>query len=186
MRMKTRVVVGVGFLVIVAGTIAIWRYLNYRYTKSFSPEEVVTYHRGDLKIKVDYNRPYKKGRVIFGGLVPYGKVWRTGANEATIFQTNKALTIEGKTLPAGKYTLWTIPGEHDWTVIFNSETGQWGINSEGLANRNPDKDVVQVEVPSVSQSKEFEQFTIMFDDVGNDAEMVLLWNTTLVAIPFSF
>lgn len=187
MVLKRRLLLVAGiFVVIVAGSVALWRYVDYRYTKSFSPEDEVVYHRGDLKVSILYNRPYKKGRLIFGGLVPYGKVWRTGANEATIFQTNKDLMIEGKRLPAGKYTLWTIPREDSWTVIFNSETGQWGINSEGEANHNPSMDVLDVDLPTVKQGKEFEQFTIMFEDVGSDAEMILIWNTTLVTVPFSY
>src|SRR5688572_13747575 len=80
-------------------------------TKAASPEETVTFSQDNLTIEVFYNRPFKKGREIFGGLVPYDAVWRTGANEATTFETSKSLQIEGKTLPTGKYSLWTIPGK---------------------------------------------------------------------------
>jgi hypothetical protein len=155
-------------------------------TKSFSPEDNVVFHQDDLTIKVFYNRPYKKGREIFGKLVPYNKVWRTGANEATTFETNKGLTIEGKVLPKGTYSLWTIPQEDKWTIIFNSEYGQWGINSDGEANRKPDRDVLTVDVGALKQEKEFEQFTIAFNMTAEEAEMVLLWDKTLVAMPFSF
>src|SRR5688500_17592421 len=99
--------------------------VQFKNKKSHSPEEEVFYSDGELKLRVFYNRPYKKNREIFGGLVPYGKVWRTGANEATIFETNRPLLIKGETLPAGKYSLFTIPGEQVWTVIFNSEWNQW-------------------------------------------------------------
>jgi hypothetical protein len=161
-------------------------YFNTRQTKSFSPEDNVVFHHDDLTIKVFYNRPYKKGREIFGKLVPYGKVWRTGANEATTFETTKDLKIEGKILRKGIYSLWTIPGPDKWTIIFNSEHGQWGINSEGEANRSPDRDVLTVEIAALHQEKEFEQFTIAFNMTGEEAEMVLLWDKTLVAMPFSF
>lgn len=154
-------------------------------TKSLSPEEEVTYSDGDLNIRVFYNRPSKRGRKIFGELVPYGQVWRTGANEATTFETNKPLTIEGKTLVAGKYSLWTIPDSTTWTVIFNSEYGQWGINHKGEANRNPANDVLTLPILAVNQERIFEQFTIAFEKVGEDAEMVLLWDNTVVAVPFS-
>ncbi len=97
-------------------------------TKAYSPEETVTYEENSLDLEVFYNRPYKKDRVIFGGLVPYGQVWRTGANEATTFSTNEDLLIDGSTLEAGKYTLWTIPMENSWKVIFNSKMYPWGIN----------------------------------------------------------
>ena len=146
----------------------------------------MVFHQDDLTIKVFYNRPYKKGREIFGKLVPFGEVWRTGANEATTFETNKQLTIEGKSLPKGTYSLWTIPQEDTLTVIFNSEHGQWGINAEGKANRKPELDVLSIQVRALRQEKEFEQFTIAFNMTGEEAEMVLLWDTTLVSMPFSF
>jgi len=155
-------------------------------TKSRSPEEQIEFATDNLRIRVFYNRPYKKGREIFGGLVPYDKVWRTGANEATTFETDKDLIFEGKTLKKGKYTIWTIPGEEVWTIIFNSEYGQWGIGADGEANRNPAMDVLSVTVHAVQSQREFEQFTISFEKVGEDAEMVLIWDKTLVAIPFSF
>jgi hypothetical protein len=161
-------------------------YYQTAQTKAFSPEDNVVFHQDDLTIKVFYNRPYKKDREIFGKLVPFGKVWRTGANEATTFETNKALRIEGKVLPKGTYSLWTIPQEETWTIIFNSEHGQWGINSEGEANRRPELDVLSLHVRALKQEKEFEQFTIAFNMAGEEAEMVLLWDTTLVSMPFSF
>jgi len=171
-------------LLIVLGFVA--KFFVKQHDKSFSPEEEVTYTSGDLNIRVFYNRPYKKGREIFGGLVPYDKVWRTGANEATTFQTNKDLQIEGNTLRKGKYSLWSIPGENTWKVVFNSEYGQWGIGSDGEANRDPKNDVLTVDVHSLQQDRVFEQFTISFEKVGEDAEMVLMWDKTLVAVPFSY
>jgi hypothetical protein len=173
-------------LVILIGLAWVISYYNNKKTKSFSPEETVTFEEKGLKISVFYNRPFKKGREIFGGLVPFNQVWRTGANEATTFETNLELNIEGKTLPRGKYSIWTIPGPETWTVIFNSEFGQWGVNSDGKANRDPQRDLLSVQVPAVKQDKVFEQFTISFNKVGEDAEMVLFWDTTLVSLPFSF
>lgn len=160
-------------------------FLMNKHTKSFSPENEVAFDMDDLTVSVVYNRPYKKGREIFGELVPYDAVWRTGANEATIFDTNKDLMIKGSRLKAGKYTLWTVPNKDTWTVIFNSEFGQWGINSKGEANRNPDRDVLTIEVPVSYHETSIEQFTISFEKVGDDAEMVMLWDTTVVAVPIS-
>ena len=157
-----------------------------RHTKSFSPEEEVTFESRDLKIKVIYNRPNKKGRVIFGGLVPYDEVWRTGANEATTFSSNLPLKIQGKTLNAGKYSLWTIPRENQWSIIFNDEIGQWGINTSGEANRIPSRDVLSVDVTAMIQDREIEQFTISFEAIGEEAEMVLMWDKTVIALPFSY
>jgi len=162
------------------------KFYMMKQTKSFSPEEEVVFNQDDLTVKVMYNRPYKKGRDIFGGLVPYDKVWRTGANEATTFETNKDLLIEGAILKKGKYSIWTIPGENTWKVIFNLQYGQWGVNSDGDANRDPENDVLSVDIQAVQQERQFEQFTIAFEKVGEEAEMVLLWDKTLVAVPFSY
>jgi hypothetical protein len=173
-------------IAVIAALVAFIGFMQLKNTKSFSPEEEVVFNAGNLSIKVFYNRPSKKGREIFGGLVPYEAVWRTGANEATTFETNRDLVIEGHTLKAGKYTLWTIPREVTWTIIFNSEHGQWGLNSKGEANRNPDLDVVKIDVHAVKQEQVFEQFTIAFEKTGEDAEMVLIWDKTVVPIPFSY
>jgi hypothetical protein len=173
-------------IAIIAAIVAFIGFMQLKNTKSFSPEEEVVFDQGDLNIRVFYNRPSKKGREIFGGLVPFDQVWRTGANEATTFETNKDLIFEGQTLKAGKYSLWTIPRETTWTIIFNSEHGQWGLNSKGEANRNPGLDVLKVDVQPVQQEQVFEQFTIAFENTGEDAEMVLIWDTTLVSVPFTF
>ena len=164
---------------------AVTRFLVTKHEKSFSPEEQIAYDQGDLNVQVFYNRPYKKGREIFGSLVPYEKVWRTGANEATTFETNKNLLFEGKTLKKGKYSLWTIPGEESWTIIFNTEYGQWGIGPDGDANRDPKCDALSIAVHSVKSQQEFEQFTISFEQIGEESEMVLIWDKTVVAVPFS-
>jgi hypothetical protein len=173
-------------IAVIAAIVAFIGFMQLKNTKSFSPEEEVVFNQDDLTITVFYNRPSKKGREIFGGLVPYDAVWRTGANEATTFETNKDLTIEGETLKAGKYTLWTIPRETTWTIIFNSEHGQWGVNSKGEPNHNPQLDVLKVDVHAVQQEQVFEQFTIAFEDTGEDAEMVLIWDRTLVSVPFTY
>jgi len=169
--------------------VILWSVVNtvrLKQTKSFSPEEVVTFLDGELKINVFYNRPYKKGREIFGSLVPYGKVWRTGANEATVFETNKTITLEGKKLAPGKYSFWTIPDSTSWQIIFNAQHGQWGVNSKGEANRDTTLDVLSISAQAIVQENEFEQFTIQFEKMGEEAEMVLMWDKTVVAIPFSY
>jgi hypothetical protein len=182
---KFLIFAGVAVVIIVA-LVAVVGYINAKKEKSFSPEDQLVFNNDDLTIKVFYNRPFKKGREIFGALVPYNKVWRTGANESTSFETNKDLRIEGKILKAGKYSLWTIPGPESWTIIFNSQYGQWGINSKGEANRDPAQDVLSVQVTPVQQEQVFEQFTISFEKTGGDeAEMVMFWDKTLVAVPLS-
>lgn len=109
-----------------------------------SPPATASGKIGGANITISYSSPSVKGRQIWGGLVPYGKVWRAGANEATVFETDKAITVEGKSLPAGKYSLFATPGEKEWQFIFNSQTGQWGIKMGGEANRDAAKDVLTV------------------------------------------
>jgi len=151
-------------------------------TKKHSPEDTVEHVQGDTELSVFYNRPYKKDRVIFGELVPYDKVWRTGANEPTTFTTNRDLTIGGKTLPAGEYTLWTIPGPDEWTVIFNGEQYGWGVNFSGEASRNPESDVLQVQVPVEQLNSVVEQFTIAFEE-NPQLAMTLAWDQTKITVP---
>ncbi|MBP9926372.1 MAG: DUF2911 domain-containing protein [Cyclobacteriaceae bacterium] len=161
-------------------------YFRMVYTKKPSPAGIAKFESGKTRILIEYYRPFKKGRVIFGELVPYGKVWRTGANEATLFETNKDLAFGNQTLKAGEYSVFTIPGEKVWSVIFNSETGQWGIGFNGEANRNPSKDKLTVEaIPSNLQEKVIEQFTIALEKSGEDMELIFMWDKTLVSVPFT-
>ncbi|MEO5977314.1 MAG: DUF2911 domain-containing protein [Chryseolinea sp.] len=118
-----------------------------------SPAETATGKVNGATITIKYSSPSVKGRKIWGDLVPYDKVWRTGANEATIFETDKAIKVEGKSLPAGKYSLYAIPGDKEWTMIFNKETGQWGIKRTGETTRDAAKDALTVKVkPTKSAS----------------------------------
>jgi len=179
--MKKVVIIGGVLLVVIAAGL----YYTQVYTKSFSPSATVDFSDGALKIQVVYCRPYKKGREIFGKLEPYGKTWRTGANEPTTFETNVDLKFGDKELKAGKYSLWTVPNPETWQVVFNSEIPSWGINFDGTAQRNPATDALVVETPVVAQDKVFEQFTISVERVGEGAELILIWDKTLVAVPFS-
>ena len=127
-------------------------------------------------IKVTYGRPYKKGRDIFGGLEQLGKVWRTGADEATQITFSKDVNFGGKPVKAGTYTLFTIPEKTEWTVILNSQLGQWGAYDY---DKNKDKDVIHVKVPVKNLDKPIEQLTIRFK--GSD--MIIEWDRTQVAVP---
>lgn len=109
-----------------------------------SPHDTVTAVIGGANMKIVYGSPAVNGRVIWGELVPYDKAWRGGADEATLFTTDKAITIQGKSLPAGTYSIFVIPGKDSWTYIFNSQTGQWGIKRGGLANFDESKNVLTV------------------------------------------
>jgi hypothetical protein len=114
-----------------------------------SPRDSVSGTINGSTISINYGAPSVRGRVVFGGdkpLEPYGKIWRAGANQMTTFTTSKDITVEGKTLPAGKYSFFATPGETEWTIIFNSVTGAWGIHRDGTANDDPAKDVLVVKV----------------------------------------
>ncbi|MDT0644417.1 DUF2911 domain-containing protein [Zunongwangia sp. F363] len=158
--------------------------LILRYnTKAHSPEATVQYEDNGLKMEVFYNRPYKKGRNIFGGLVPYGEVWRTGANEATTFETHEDIMVDGSLLRAGKYTLWTIPGKNSWKVIFNSQMYPWGIDMDKKAYRNPQYDALVVEIGVDKLQENVEQFTIFFSKSNDLVFMILTWDHTSVPVP---
>ena len=123
------------------------------------------------KITINYSQPSAKGRKIFGGLEAYGKVWRTGANEATVFEIDKPVKIEGKELPAGKYELFTIPGEAEWVIIFQNYAKQWGAFSYKEEN-----DVLRVTVKPAAPKSFVETFEI---NVVADG-VALAWENTKV------
>lgn len=145
--------------------------------KSSSPAAVAQTNQNGLTVKVDYCRPYKKGRAIFGGLVPYGQVWRTGANEATLVSFAQDVTVAGKPLKAGEYSLWTIPSQQGWIAIINGETGQWGTNYD------PKKDVFRAPIQARPHSPLAEQFTISFAPASGGTDMILAWDETEAVIP---
>jgi len=154
------------------------------YTKSFSPESTSTYEEKGHRISVNYCRPYKNGREVFPDLIPYDKVWRTGANEATKITTAKNLLIKGQALPKGSYSLWTIPGKDSWEVIFNKEIGQWGLDPlTGKTNRDETLDALVIDVPVYTMDETIEQFTIQFEEWGEVIQMLIMWDKTLVVIP---
>jgi hypothetical protein len=154
-------------------------------SKRPSPPAQATCKLPDGKaITVDYSSPRAKGRKIFGtsgesALVPYGEVWRTGANEATAMMNNTALTVDGKDVPAGTYTLFTVPDKDKWTLIINKKTGEWGIpykyEKDELARVN--MDVSKTAGP-------VENFTIAFDQMGGACTMHLDWADTRASVKF--
>lgn len=131
-----------------------------------SPPATATGKIGDATITIRYSSPGVKGRKIWGELVPYDKTWRAGANEATIFETDHDITVEGKKLPAGKYSLFATPGEKEWTFIFNSQTGQWGIKRTGEANFDPANNVLTVTVEPQKSDNFHERLAYTIGDKG--------------------
>lgn len=140
--------------------------------KPLSPEATVAGKIGGATIEIVYCRPSARGRKMLGGNEAYGEVWRTGANAATTFTVDKDVRVEGKLLPAGKYELFTIPGEKEWTIIFQNFARQWGAFSYKKEN-----DVLRVTVPASKISPFVETFTI---DVEDD-RVSLKWENTAVA-----
>ena len=129
---------------------------------------------GGKSVTVDYSSPRAKGRKIFGGLVPLDQEWRTGANDATTFVTTADLTIGGTAVPAGKYTLYTIPGEKTWKLIINKQTGQWGTEYDAK------QDLLRADM-QVSAVPATENFTISFHEMGKGCHIYLDWETTRAA-----
>ena len=131
-------------------------------------------------ITVDYSSPRMKGRKIFGDLVPFGKVWRAGANEATSLVTDTALAIDGKSIPAGSYTLFVIPNADKWTLIISRKTGEWGVPYPGEAD-----DLARVEMKVSKLPSAVENFLIAFDQTGGTCTIQLDWETTRASTAIS-
>jgi DUF2911 family protein len=132
---------------------------------------------GSKTVTVDYSSPRAKGRKIFGGLVRYGEVWRTGANEATTFVANTDLMIGGNHVPAGSYTIFTIPNPDKWTLIISKKTGEWGIPYPGT-----DQDLVRVDMKASKLPAPVENFTIAFDKTSGGCIMRIEWETTRASV----
>ena len=133
----------------------------------------------DSYVKIVYGRPQMRGREVFGQLVPYGEVWRTGANEATEITLAQPIRVEGELLEAGTYSVFSIPQEESWTIIFNEQLGAWGAYSYDEA-----ADVMRAEVPVERIQEPAEAFTIMFEQEENaqEAHLVMQWETTRVQL----
>ena len=147
-----------------------------------SPTAIASVKHADTYIKVVYGQPYRSGREIFGTLVPYGQIWRTGANEATELTTTKDILFSGERLEAGTYSLFSIPGEESWTIILNSELGLWGAFEYDAS-----KDVKRIKADAHRTEQSDEAFTIQFEEVAGDStEMVIKWVQTEVRVPITF
>lgn len=179
MKKRFFIILGVSLLALIAA----FTYLLYA-TKKYSPADIATYRFNGAEITVTYSRPYKKGRLIFGeessgALQPYGKYWRMGANEATVFTTTKDLMINGNHLPAGHYSIHAYPSKDTWKIIWNSEAKRWG-------GKAPDekKNVLTAEVSANNKAPLSEQFTILFSPPdSSNTNMILRWDETEVILP---
>ena len=144
-----------------------------------SPRDSVKVTAGGAALYIDYGRPAKRGRMVYGGIVPYGDVWRTGANAATQFRTDKSLDFGGTVVPAGFYTLWTLPTAAGWKLVVNSETGQWGTAHKA------EKDLFTIPMQVSALPQVVERFTITVDSTPTGGVMNLDWDTTRASAAFS-
>lgn len=128
---------------------------------------------GGKTVTIDYSSPRKKGRAIFGALVPYGQVWRAGANEATTFVTTTDLMVGSSHVPAGSYTLFAIPAKDKWTLIISKKTGEWGTDYPGEK-----EDLARVDMKVSTSASPAEDFTISFDKSGKGCNLKLAWDAT--------
>lgn len=141
-----------------------------------SPSAKIAQQVGLTQVTVDYSRPSTKGRKIFGELVPYGEVWRTGANSATIFNFSTEVMIDGKKVPAGSYALYSIPGKSFWTMVLSKNTQLWGSIGYSASD-----DLLRWTVPASKTSKKYETFEISFNKLtDNSADVSLKWEQTRV------
>jgi len=141
-----------------------------------SPRKEMRGNLGDATVVVNYGSPLQKGRTLWGDLVPYGEVWRTGANEVTTIEISEDIMVEGETLSAGTYGLFTIPGEDEWTVIFNSNSEMWGA-----MDYDESEDVLRVTTTPQEMAEASESMEFVMD--GNN--LVLKWGETMVPVEIS-
>jgi len=152
-------------------------------SKRPSPPARATWDLGGGKsVTIDYSSPRAKGRKIYGELVPFGNVWRTGANEATTFVTSADLNVGGTTVPAGNYTLFTIPNKDKWTLIVSKKTGEWGTDYPGQPN-----DLARIDMKVSALPSSVENFTISFEKAGAAAaaNLNIDWETTRASVAVS-
>jgi hypothetical protein len=135
---------------------------------------------GGKSIKTDYSSPRMKGRKIYGELVPFGEVWRTGANEATTFVASADVVVGGKTVPAGSYTIFTVPTADKWTLIINKKTGEWGIPYKYQSD-----ELARVEMKVSKLPSPVEDFTIAYDKSASGCTLRMDWETTRASVDIS-
>ncbi len=146
---------------------------------SLSPPDLVKATVRGVALAVHYSRPSARGRVIFGGVVPWDRVWRTGANEATVLETSADLVFAGTSVPAGRYSLWTVPSPTGWKLLLNRNTGQWGTDYDARY------DFARLDLTVEPLAQPVEQFTIAIVPQGTGGVLQLAWATTRAWVPFA-
>ena len=180
--MKRKILIGLGILVIILVGFALYVVL---VVNKRSPAGTTSISANGVDVKVEYHRPHKKGRLIFGdkkdgALQPYGVYWRLGANEATEITFNKNINFAGKPVKAGTYRMYTIPGPEIWSIFLNSELGKWGYSEA-----NHTLNVLKADVAADNTAPETEQFVINLSSDSAVINMDFVWDKTLVRVPIT-
>jgi Protein of unknown function (DUF2911) len=179
MFMQTRFMVSMA-IILIFGEIALTQMSKDKSQRPSPPAQAQCKFSDGKTITVDYSSPRTKGRQIFGGLVPYGEVWRTGANEATTFVTTADLKAGNVNVPAGNYTIFTVPKQEGWKLIINKKTGEWGIPYKYESD-----ELGRVDMKVSQTSSPVENFTIAFDQKGSSCDMSISWERTKATTDFS-
>lgn len=175
----------VTLILVMASTLVLAQEEKDKNKRPSPPEQAVCKFSDGKAITVDYSSPRAKGRKIFGtkddkALVPYGEVWRAGANEATTMMTDTNLTVNGQDISMGTYTLFTIPDQGKWTLIVSKQTGEWGVPYPGQQY-----DLLRTEMTTGKTQAPVENFTIAFDPLGSTCTMHLDWADTRASVQFA-
>jgi hypothetical protein len=173
-----KAIVALSVVCLALALFAVARHAQQDKSKRPSPPASATLDLGGGKsITIDYSSPRAKGRKIYGELVPYGKPWRTGANESTTFVTTADVTVGSTLVPAGNYTLFTIPDKDKWTLVISKKTGEWGTDYPG-----PSNDLARVDMKISALPAPVENFTISFDKSANGGTLNVDWETTRASV----
>lgn len=179
--MLKKVLFGLGAILLIFIT---WVIYGLFFATPASPPDRVEYSRNDLEITIDYSRPYKKGRLIFGeasegALQPYGEYWRLGANKATEISFNTDVEFGDKVVEAGTYRMYAVPGKEAFEITLNSETDVFF----GVTEPDHAMDVVTVSAPVIRQTNPTEQFTIIINNAGGSAKIDFIWDDVMFTVP---
>ncbi len=186
--MLRKILIGFGVVILIFGIYVVYLSLT---TKSHSPSEIASFKSDNLNLTVRYCRPYMKERRVFGNtgqdaIVHYGEKWRTGANEATEIELSNDLIIGGQVLPAGTYSIYSIPEREYWTIVFNSRTNYWGASFSGDPYKE-EYDVIRARAEVSELTADVEQFGIALQQSGErTVDMTFAWEKTQASLTFTY
>ncbi len=170
------------FLVVMICVMGIIGFVAFKFLneneRRVSPQATATFKTENLDLRIDYSRPYKNNRTIFGNVVKFGEYWRTGADEATQISFGSKVNFGEAEIDPGTYRLYTIPNKGEWIVALNSELGQWGAFEP-----NYQMDVTRIAVTPEKLNKKVEQLTLNFENSGNGVDLLMKWDDTQVTVP---